>query len=396
MTRDRRVSRERVLVCIESQAERYGSSPRFSVMIGTCRPPWSTAGNSIVSVGGRDRRRLRCGRNRRGVRVGLHRRGGSDRPIPGVTRSGTEGWSWPAARTWRSWMMTIVYTRWRRCGDSGRGSGRTEPRSRSFACATRSAILSGPVELGNDQHADVRRSDGNRSGSGPRGYQGDFDFISETMRLRGDEPVFHPEVDRGVSAAATSRRSGRDWVEHDPSGGSRAGAREARAGGPTISAVTEARADPAGGVRARRSVRRRSRRAPGAARRHVPRERARRGQARRLGASRLELQRARHRRAPALRGAEHGRARLRPSRTATSSSRRRATTSPGSTRRSTRSASSRPSGCCGCGGSAGSTATRTSASPGSRRTRARSAWGSRRGAGSPGRSGASAAAGASS
>ena len=99
-----------------------------------------------------------------------------------------------------------------------------------------------------------------------------------------------------------------------------------------------ARADPPGEfarVAGGRLDRGRAARAP---RRHVPRERARRGQARRLRPPRLELQLARHRRAPALGGAERRRASASTRPTATSSSRRRATTSRASTRRSTRSA----------------------------------------------------------
>ena len=53
---------------------------------------------------------------------------------------------------------------------------------------------------------------------------------------------------------------------------------------------------------------------PCAPRRHVPRERAHRSEARRLGPSRLDVQRSRPRRPPALRGAEHRRARVGQSR----------------------------------------------------------------------------------
>ena len=62
-------------------------------------------------------------------------------------------------------------------------------------------------------------------------------------------------------------------------------------------------------------------------------QRAHRGQARGLGAPRLDLQRAGRRRAPPLGGAERRRARLGRTPTATSTSRRRATTCPACTRR---------------------------------------------------------------
>ena len=118
-----------------------------------------------------------------------------------------------------------------------------------------------------------------------------------------------------------------------------------------------------------------------AARRRVPAERARGRQTRRLGASRLHVQRARPRRAPlfdeldvAARGFDD------PDRDVFFSSKGHDV--PGCTRYSSRSASSRASGCSACAVSAGSTGTRMSACPGSRRARARSGWASPRGVGS--------------
>ena len=99
-----------------------------------------------------------------------------------------------------------------------------------------------------------------------------------------------------------------------------------------------ARVDPARRVPARRRRRARSGPAARAARRHVPRQRAHRGQARRLGPPRLELQLARHRRRTCSGGAERRRSSAGSIPTATSTSRRRGTTCPASTPRSTRSA----------------------------------------------------------
>ena len=65
--------------------------------------------------------------------------------------------------------------------------------------------------------------------------------------------------------------------------------------------------------------------------------------------------------------------------TETSSSRPRATTSPGCTRHSSRWVSCRRTGCSACAASAASMGIRTSACPGSRRAPARSGWASRRG-----------------
>ena len=125
------------------------------------------------------------------------------------------------------------------------------------------------------------------------------------------------------------------------------------------------------------------RRAP---RGRVPVERARRGQARGLGAPRLDVQRYGRRGVPPLRGAEHGGRRLGLAGSRRLLPRRRATTSLACTRRSAPLVSSPASVWRGSASSAASTAIRTSACRGSRRTRARSAWGSRRAAGSRGRS----------
>lgn len=71
-----------------------------------------------------------------------------------------------------------------------------------FCMRNQDAILSGPVELGkiSTQMFVVPREP---VGVWTPRYQGDFDFISETMRLRRDEPVFHPEV---IAAYRPQRR----------------------------------------------------------------------------------------------------------------------------------------------------------------------------------------------
>ncbi len=62
-----------------------------------------------------------------------------------------------------------------------------------FAMRNRDKVYSGPVEPGkiSTQMFVVPRKP---VGRWTARYSGDFDFISETMRVRGDEPVFHGEV----------------------------------------------------------------------------------------------------------------------------------------------------------------------------------------------------------
>ena len=155
-------------------------------------------------------------------------------------------------------------------------------------------------------------------------------------------------------------------------------------------------ADPAAGVRADRGRRARRRHAARAPRRHVPAQRARRRQASRLGAPRLDLQLARPRRPPALGEPERRRGRLRlprPRRLLLVQGPRR----PGPLRRAER-ARRDPDRAAAAAPPARRPRRppRRRASPGSRPTPARSGWASRRRAGSPGRSGTSVAAGASS
>ena len=92
--------------------------------------------------------------------------------------------------------------------------------------------------------------------------------------------------------------------------GTRCAAAEARAV-PTITAVPRLELIPPGEFARVAGADARPRRAARAPRRHVPLQRAHGGQARGLGAPRLDVQLARPRRAPALGGAERRRARLR-------------------------------------------------------------------------------------
>ena len=64
-----------------------------------------------------------------------------------------------------------------------------------FSMRNRDTVYSGPVESGkiSTQMFVVPREP---IGRWTERYSGDFDFIAETMRLRGDEPVYHQEIDR--------------------------------------------------------------------------------------------------------------------------------------------------------------------------------------------------------
>lgn len=62
-----------------------------------------------------------------------------------------------------------------------------------FSMRNRDTVYNGPVESGNisTQMFVVPREP---VGRWTARYSGDFDFISETMQLRGDDPIFHPEI----------------------------------------------------------------------------------------------------------------------------------------------------------------------------------------------------------
>jgi hypothetical protein len=85
-----------------------------------------------------------------------------------------------------------VYTR--RAGKLIRAAVTETPdRVHVFCMRNRDKVYSGPVESGkiSTQMFIVPRAPVGRWGGR---YGEDFDFISGTMTLRGDEPVFHPEV----------------------------------------------------------------------------------------------------------------------------------------------------------------------------------------------------------
>ena len=134
----------------------------------------------------------------------------------------------------------------------------------------------------------------------------------DARRRRGNARRTRPSCPSSRRAtrgsASTARTTGRRAEERSwPRRGRAAADRRRRRG-----SRDRARADPAQRVRARPHRRRAARRPPGAARRHGPRERADGREARRLGPSRLELQRDGHRRPPVRGGADDGAGRLRP------------------------------------------------------------------------------------
>jgi hypothetical protein len=85
-----------------------------------------------------------------------------------------------------------VYTRG--AGAAIRRAIVTQPDSvHVFRMRNRDKVYSGPVEsgkIGTPMFIVPREPVGTWTGR----YGEDIDFISETMRLRGDEPVFHPEI----------------------------------------------------------------------------------------------------------------------------------------------------------------------------------------------------------
>ena len=85
-----------------------------------------------------------------------------------------------------------VYTR--AAGAAIRGAVTAQPdRVHVFRMRNRDKVYSGPVEsgkIGTPMFVVPREPVGTWTGR----YGEDIDFISETMRLRGDEPVFHPEI----------------------------------------------------------------------------------------------------------------------------------------------------------------------------------------------------------
>ena len=88
----------------------------------------------------------------------------------------------------------------------------------------RDKVYSGPVEsgkIGTPMFIVPREPVGTWTGR----YGEDIDFISETMRLRGDEPVFHSEI----IAAIRPRDRGHLAARDDQPGHSEAG-RSARVG----------------------------------------------------------------------------------------------------------------------------------------------------------------------
>ena len=75
-----------------------------------------------------------------------------------------------------------------------------------FRMRNRDKVYSGPVEsgkIGTPMFVVPREPVGTWTGR----YGEDIDFIRETMRLRGDEPVFHPEI-----IAAIRPRTAGTWL----------------------------------------------------------------------------------------------------------------------------------------------------------------------------------------
>ena len=115
-----------------------------------------------------------------------------------------------------------VYTRG--AGAAIRAAITAQPdRVHVFRMRNRDKVYSGPVEsgrIGTPMFVVPREPVGTWTGR----YGEDIDFISETMRLRGDEPVFHPEIIavirpptagtwlRATASPATQKRViGRTW-----------------------------------------------------------------------------------------------------------------------------------------------------------------------------------------
>jgi glycosyltransferase involved in cell wall biosynthesis len=92
-----------------------------------------------------------------------------------------------------------------------------------FRMRNREKVYAGPIESGkiSTQMLVVPREP---VGAWTSRYSGDFDFITETMRIRGDEPVFHPVIIASIrpptfrkalrslfSPATQKRVAGRTW-----------------------------------------------------------------------------------------------------------------------------------------------------------------------------------------
>jgi hypothetical protein len=99
-----------------------------------------------------------------------------------------------------------VYTR--RAGRAIRAAVEGRPdRVHVFRMRNRNKVYSGPVEsgsIGTPMFIVPREPVGVWTGR----YGEDIDFITHTLRLRGDEPVFHPEV-----IAVIRPRTVRTWLE---------------------------------------------------------------------------------------------------------------------------------------------------------------------------------------